>query len=107
MYIYHSKYFNPLPTLSQSTCDLDAKNVHAGLTALHIATQRGYSRILEYLVGYGADVNTVDYVGMTILHMVVSGKNMNQPLSRGETPQLEKVSKAIFTGNIMHRAYVW
>ena len=59
---------------------------------MHIATQRGYSRILEYLVGYGADVNVADNNGNTTLHVITTNKDMMPPSPDGQTPELEKVN---------------
>ncbi len=74
---------------------MDARNVLAGLTALHLAARRGYSRVVELLVGFGADINMADYTGQTIMHMVLANKDTAAPSSDGETPELEKVCSYI------------
>ena len=40
-------------------------------TPLHMAIMRGKSRIVEHLVGYGADLNAVDSDEDTPLHLVL------------------------------------
>ena len=42
------------------------------MTPLHLAAQRGYSRIIECLVGLGAAVNAKDSNNNTALHLVLS-----------------------------------
>ena len=42
------------------------------MTPLHLAAQRGYSRIIECLVGLGAAVNSKDSNNNTALHLVLS-----------------------------------
>ena len=59
------------------------------LTPLHLAAQRGYSRIVECLVGYGANVNTSNMDGMSILHVVITVQEMNLPTEF--TPELMRV----------------
>ena len=41
-----------------------------GITALHLAVQRGYRQICSLLVTYGADVDIQDKFGNTPLHVV-------------------------------------
>lgn len=73
-------------------------------TPLHMAIMRGKSRIVEHLVGYGADLNAVDSDEDTPLHLVLNAVDsdddtplrlilgrdeMDAPSS--ETPELMKV----------------
>lgn len=59
------------------------------MTPLHLAAQRGYSRIIEALVGYGVDVNATAGDGQTVLHLILSLKGMWPPTE--DTPELAKV----------------
>ena len=52
----------------------------------------GYSVIVEWLVGYGADLNAVSSDGNTVLHLVISRKNMKAPCAK--TPKLQEVWKS-------------
>ena len=74
----------------QTTCNLNAKNHLKQLTPLRFAVERGYSRIVEVLVGYGADVNMTCSDGHTPLHVVTTNKDMKKPTS--QTPQLQRVT---------------
>ena len=74
----------------QSTCDLNARN-HLNLTTpLRLAAEREHSRIVEALVGYGADVNLACSDGHTPLHVVTTNKDMEKPTP--QSPQLQIVS---------------
>ena len=73
----------------QDTCDLNAKNHLKELTPLHHASQRGFSRTVEYLVGYGADINATDSDGNSALHTVTVLKDMAAPSVH--SPQLQEV----------------
>ena len=87
----------PVATLSlsffilfvQETCNLNIENFTNGFTPLHLAAQRGYCRIIEALVGYGADVNASAGDGQTVLHLIFSHKDMQPPSE--DTPEFAKV----------------
>jgi ankyrin repeat protein len=42
-----------------------------GYTPLHVAVQRGYAKIAEFLIERGAGLDDVDAIGMTPLHWAV------------------------------------
>ena len=73
----------------QSTCDINAKNSKQH-TPLHCAIINGQSRVVETLVGHGADLNAADGRGNTALHIVFVKKNAKAPQDQN-TPQLSKV----------------
>ena len=75
--------------LMQHSCNLNLRTRRENLTPLHIAVHEGYSVIMEWLVGYGADLNAVSSDGNTVLHLAISRKNMKAPCAR--TPQLQQV----------------
>lgn len=58
-------------------------------TALHLAVDRGHSRIVERLVGFGSSLDIKDSDGDTPLHIVLMKSNTD-PLT-DETPQLKMV----------------
>jgi len=73
----------------QNSCNLNLRTRSDNLTPLHIAVHEGYSVIVEWLVGYGADLNAVSSEGNTVLHLAISRKNMKAPCAR--TPKLQGV----------------
>lgn len=75
------------------------------LTPLHLAAQRGYCRIVECLVGYGADVNMLSNEGDTVMHFIVANKNMQPPSS--STPQIQKVIQCGFSHVMCEPAVVY
>jgi ankyrin repeat protein len=76
------------PINLQDICEIDAVT-HAGMTALHIAVHQGHSRIVERLVGFGANLNAQDSDGDTPLHLTLLREAVDT-LS-ADTPQLKKV----------------
>jgi len=60
---------------------------------LHIAIIKGYSKIVERLVGYGAGVNTQDADGNTPLHMILCKDAMEVPSD--DTPELKKIHEVL------------
>ena len=78
-----------LPSPLQTTCNLNAKNNLKQLTPLRLAVEREHSRILEVLVGYGADLNMACSDGHTPLHVVTTNKDMKKPTP--QTQQLQRV----------------
>ena len=77
-----------LPSPLQNTCNLNAKNL-VQTTSLRLAVEREHSRIVEVLVGYGADVNMACSDGHTPLHVVTTNKDMKKPTL--QTQQLQRV----------------
>ena len=75
--------------LLQETCNIDIQNFTNNFTPLHLAGQRGYARVIEALIGYGADVNATASDGQTVLHLIMSLKDMQAPTE--DTPELQKV----------------
>ena len=63
------------------------------LTPLHIAVHEGHVRIVERLVGFGADLNVATKEGNTALHLALGRKIMSEPDER--TPFIKKVIKFI------------
>ena len=55
---------------------------------MHVAAIEGHCRVIERLVGFGADLNHVDNDGNTPLHIVFIKKNA-KPLN--DAPQMNKV----------------
>ena len=60
-----------------------------GQTALFIAVHQGYTRIVEKLVGFGADLNISDKDGDTALHLAMVRETI--ALITAETPEIDKV----------------
>ena len=56
---------------------------------MHVASIEGHSKIVERLVGCGADLNCVDVDGNTALNIILIKKDA-RPLT-DKTPQLVKV----------------
>ena len=71
VYTVHIYMYNTctctLLSILQENCNLNTTTVELQ-TPLHIAAREGYTRVIERLIGYGADPNTTD-------------KNNNTPLS--------------------------
>lgn len=74
----------------QPSCDIDARNAEK-LTSLHIAVHEGYIKIVERLVGFGANLNATDEDGNTPLHFALVRDTMQQPSN--DTPQVKKVGE--------------
>ena len=75
-------------SFTQESCDINASNFSNNLTPLHLAAQRGYSRIIEALIGYGVDLNATAGDGQTPLHLILTLKSMQQP--NQDTPEFAK-----------------
>lgn len=56
---------------------------------MHVAAFKGHPRIIECLVGYGANLNAADIDGDTPLHLVLDRMVMAAPSA--DTPELLKV----------------
>ena len=60
------------------------------LTPLHLAAHEGYTRIIERLIGYGADPNVADTDGNTPLNVVIANSDTVKAPS-DDCPQTQKV----------------
>ena len=74
----------------QDTCELNAPNALKNQTPLHVAAQRGFTRIIERLVGYGANPNATDSDGNTPMSLVLTDKDSIKPPSE-DSPEIMKV----------------
>ena len=79
----------------QPHCDVNTKT-DINRTALHGAVIKGDARMVELLVGYGADLNIQDHEMATPLHIIthLTGKNLGDlglGLSESLSPDLLKV----------------
>ena len=88
---YYSTFFNCLYTVHQlgikfeeiiSTnvcskpgCDVNALGAD-NKSALHVATDEGYSVMVEILLDHGANVNAVDKDGDTALHIALAKESL-------------------------------
>eukprot|EP00742_Colponemidia_sp_Colp-10_P022654 GILJ01026813.1.p1 GENE.GILJ01026813.1~~GILJ01026813.1.p1 ORF type:complete len:281 (+),score=26.44 GILJ01026813.1:350-1192(+) len=89
--------------LLRLNADPDSKQRDSGRSALHLASQRGHSSIVNLLITNGADVNIVDEAGWTPLHdvavvyyeessesiieaLLVGGADLHIPCCTGCTP---------------------
>ena len=61
------------------------------LTPFLIAVMSGSLRVLERLVGFGADISAVDEDGDTALHLVLRSSSTEYELPTDECPELKKV----------------
>ena len=66
----------------------------SNLTALHLAVHEGHTKMVERLVGYGADLNCTTEEGNTPLHLAL-GRNTMLPPSH-LTPEIMKVRSSLF-----------
>ena len=76
----------------QEECKPNAQNI-AGQTPLHVASETAHPRMIEWLVGYRADPTGADINGVTLLHLILARKNMDD-LSQW-TPELNHVCELI------------
>ena len=67
---------------------VDAR-AETGHTPLHGALMKNHSRLVELLIGYGADPTIADGDNDTSLHVALSNENMEHPSD--DTPELNKV----------------
>ena len=72
--------------LSVSLQDLNATNAVPMQTSLHIAAHEGYTRVIERLIGYGADPNMSDMSGNTPLSDVIRNRGVIKTPSE-DSPQ--------------------
>ena len=73
----------------QPQCDINACT-KTRLTALHIAVHEGHIKVVERLVGFGADLNTTTGDGNTALHLALGRNTMTPPTE--ESPRIKAVS---------------
>ena len=73
---------------------MDAR-AETGNTPLHGAIAKDQSRLVELLVGYGADPAIADNDGQTSLHLALDNADFHQPSEN--TPELCKVFLTLFT----------
>lgn len=79
-----------------SICQINATDSN-GLTALHIATERGHAAIVQILVRHGADPNIQDVDGQTPLHVAtyhLHPKTVRYLLKKAASPELADVEGA-------------
>ena len=62
----------------QPRCEINALT-KSRLTALHIAVHEGHVKVVERLVGFGADLNMTTDDGNTPLHLALGRNNMTSP----------------------------
>ena len=67
---------------------MDAR-ADTGHTPLHGAIMKNHSRLVELLIGYGADPTLAENDGATVLHLVLNNEDMEAPTD--DTPELNKV----------------
>ena len=83
----------------QENCDLNTKTVNM-LTPLHIAAHEGCTRVIERLIGYGADPNIPDNNGNTPLSDVIRNRGVIKTPSE-DSPQIEQVlCKYAYTSHV-------
>lgn len=73
----------------QESCDIDA-TLESGLTALHVAAMKKKTRLVDFLVGYGAQLNITDVKGNTPLHLVLDEELESLPSA--DVTQILKVT---------------
>ncbi|XP_030844112.1 ankyrin-2-like [Strongylocentrotus purpuratus] len=66
-----------------------------GCTAVHLATQNGYTSIIETLVSHGADLNSQSIDGQTCLHEAISLSGREESKVEA-TPALQKISEVFY-----------
>ena len=73
----------------QKTNLIDHQTLH-GYTALHLATERGHTSVVEILLAHGADVNIASVSGMTCIEIAI-GHMSRQDVNIQTTPTLNQV----------------
>ena len=69
---------------------MEARN-NSLLTPFLLSVVSGSLRVLERLVGFGADLSAVDEDGDTALHLVLRNSSTEYALPTDECPELKKV----------------
>ena len=72
----------------QPRCDINAR-AKTRLTALHIAVHEGHVKLVERLVGFGADLDLTTSDGNTALHIALGRNNMSPPTM--DSPKIRAV----------------
>ncbi|XP_030844118.1 serine/threonine-protein phosphatase 6 regulatory ankyrin repeat subunit C-like [Strongylocentrotus purpuratus] len=73
-----------------------------GCTAVHLATQNGYTSIIETLVSHGADLNIQSIDGQTCLHEAISLSGREDSKVEA-TPALQKISEEFYQNELSPR----
>ncbi|XP_030849791.1 ankyrin-3-like [Strongylocentrotus purpuratus] len=78
------------------------QHAEKGCTAVHLATQNGYTSIIEILVSHGADLNLQSIDGQTCLHEAIrlSGRKDSKVEA---TPALKKISEDFYQNELSPR----
>lgn len=76
--------------LDCETTNIDSRT-NEDQTPLHIAVHQGHARIVERLVGFGANLNAQDHDGDTPLHIAMMRETID--VLSVDTPQMEKMRK--------------
>lgn len=88
---FPSKKYRLPSLLLQPQCDIDARTKNR-LTALHIAVHEGHVKVVERLVGFGADLNITTADGNTVLHLALGRNTMATPTE--DSPKIKAVRSA-------------
>jgi len=83
--------------LQQPSCNVNSLE-EKGRTALHCVAIEGHTDLVEVLVGYGVELNRVDHLGNTGLHLVLFKKLGYSP-NGALSPHLTKVCLAVYTSD--------
>ena len=83
-----------LPVYLQENCNLNATNAMALQTPLHLAAQEGYTRVIERLIGYGADPNLS---GNTPLSDVIRNRGIIKTPSEDSPQTLQVLTLHVLT----------
>eukprot|EP00057_Strongylocentrotus_purpuratus_P024455 XP_011678929.1 PREDICTED: serine/threonine-protein phosphatase 6 regulatory ankyrin repeat subunit B-like [Strongylocentrotus purpuratus] len=73
-----------------------------GCTAVHLATQNGYTSIIETLVSHGADLNIQSIDGQTCLHEAISLSGREDSKVEA-TSALQKISEEFYQNELSPR----
>ena len=101
MYIHYSTcqqatvhlYMYIRTCISSQGCDLNLRN-NVQRTALHVSAMESHCRVMEHLVGYGADMNAQDKDGNTALHITLINKKNSTSISH-DTPQMKQACPCV------------
>jgi E3 ubiquitin-protein ligase mind-bomb len=83
---------------AMENCNLNATNAMALQTPLHLAAQEGYTRVIERLIGYGADPNMTDVSGNTPLSDVIRNRGIIKTPSE-DSPQTLQINQELTANN--------
>ena len=87
----------------QPSCDINARTT-VRLTSLHIAAHEGHIKVVERLVGFGADLNITTDEGNTPLHIALGRNNMTPPTE--ESPRIKAVRLTCLKTNFSVKLYI-